>query len=372
MIGTLLLCLFVLACAVYPAVDAPQPYTTIMLVCCAVVYLAVVRSVLPALAALVLSVIGGMVLGPGGGTLTLCLLCAVTIGAYLICTVRSWLLVAVPVLAYALALIIGGDALLSLLALITFPAAGILAYAIMKNSGRVGTVCATSTAFGLLSLFGLALVWYRNHGTVSWNELVTLLTDVRDQLIVTLQQSEQLAALQQSYDELNMGTSIDVAALVRTVIETLFTLLPATAITFCNLLGYAAQLSCTHAFVGTGMKQLMTRTSQLFILSVPSAIVFLICTVTMLFSSVETLGGAVVANLFFILLPAMCLVGLFKLIADVRQRLSPLLIVLCVAALIFAPHFLVLGLALSGAATTLLRPLITRLMLSAHHQNKDE
>lgn len=370
--GTLLLSLFVLACAVYPLAASSGAYTLAMLIACAVVYLAVVRSLLPSLAALALFLVGTTVAGPGGGALSLCTLCTVSIGAYLICTVRSWWLISVPALAYGCALLICGDALLGSLSLIAFPAAGILAYSIMQNSGRVGTICATSAVLGLCAVFGLALLWYREHGVISWNELMTLLVDVREELILALQESDQLALLQQSLDELNAGKTIDAASLVRSVVETAFLLIPAIAVTTFNLFGYVAQMSCTRAFVGTSMKQLMTRVSQLFILSVPAAIVFLICTVATLFSDSATLGGAVIANLFVILLPGMCLVGIFKLIADARRRISPLMIVLAVAALIFAPQFLILGLALSGAATTLLRPLLTRMMLSAHNINKDD
>jgi hypothetical protein len=48
------------------------------------------------------------------------------------------------------------------------------------------------------------------------------------------------------------------------------------------------------------------------------------------------------------------------------------MVLLTVAAFIFAPQLLILGLALSGAATTLIRPLLTRMMLSAHDINKDD
>ena len=370
-VGALLLCLFVAACAVYPT--APNGvYTLIMLASCAAVYLGVVRSVLPALAAFALFALGTLVGGLDVGVLVLCLVCTVSIGAYLICTVRSWLLLAVPVLSYLAALALCSDAVLAVTALIAFPAAGILAYAVMQNGGRVGTICATSAIFGLCAIFGLALLWYRENGTVSSNEILTLLTEVREQLIVTIQESDQLALLEQSLKELYGSEPVDAAAFVRWTVETAFTLLPAVAVTLCNLLGYAAQLTCTHAFAGTGMKQLMTRVSQLFILSVPTAIVFLICTVATLFSDVSSLGGAVFVNLFLILLPGMCLVGVFKLIADMRSRRSPWMIILIVATLLFATQFLILGLALSGAATTLLRPLLTRMMLKAHHQSKDD
>ena len=371
-IGTLLLSLFVLACAVYPTAPASPPlYTGIMLLCCAVVYLSVVRAVLPAIAAAVIFLLGTLSGSLTGGVLALCLLCAVSIGAYLVCTVRSWWLLTVPALAYAIALVLCGDPLFSLVALVAFPTAGILAYAIMQNSGRVGTICATSAVFGLLAVFVLALVWYRTNGAVSFDELKALFSEVREQLIITMQESEYLALLQQWLDDMPLA-GIDAHTFIRTSVELGFALLPATLVTLCNLFGYAAQLTCTRAFIGTGMKGLMTRVSQLFVLSVPSAIVFFICAIASLFANALALGGAVVTNLMLILLPGMCLIGIYKLIADARNHFSPLMLLLVVAALLFAPAFLILGLALSGAMTTLLRPLFTRMMLMSHMQDKND
>lgn len=376
-VGTILLCLFVLACAVYPTAAvclttaASDAFTGVMLLCCAAVYLAVVRSVPPTVAAAAIFLLGTLSGSLIGGVLALCLLSAVSIGAYLVCTVRSWWLLTVPALAYAATLVLSGDALLSLIALIAFPAAGILAHSIMQNDGRVGTICATSAVFGLCALFALALVWYRTGGTLSWDELKTLFAEMRELLISTMQESEYLAALQQTLDDMPVA-HIDAHTFIRTSVELGFALLPAVLVTLCNLFGYAAQVSCTRAFVGTGMKALMTRVSQLFVLSVPSAIVFFVCTIAMLFTGAQTIGGAVVANLVLILLPGMCLVGIFKLIADARNRFSPLMLLLAIAALLFAPIFLILGLAMSGATTTLLRPIFTRMMLISHMQDKDD
>lgn len=369
--GALLLCLFVLACAVYPVAPASSIYTGIMLLCCVTVYIAAVRSVLPCLAALLVFLLGTLSGSLTGGTIALCLLCAVAFGAYLICTVRSWYLLIVPALAYVAALVLSGDAFVALVALIAFPAAGILAYAIMQNSGRVGTICATSAVFGLCAVFALALLWYRTGSMPSPDELKTLLYEVREQLIVTMQESEYVAILQQSIQDMRL-TGIDANTIIRTGVELGFALLPAALVTVCNVFGYAAQLTCTRAFAGTGMKRLMTRVSQLFVLSVPSAIIFLVCAVATLFTNTLALGGAVVANLLLILLPGMCLVGIFKLIADVRTRRAPLMLLLMLAALLFAPAFLIFGLALSGAMTTLLRPLFTRMMLMSHMQDKND
>jgi hypothetical protein len=101
-----------------------------------------------------------------------------------------------------------------------------------------------------------------------------------------------------------------------------------------------------------------TRSARLFILSVPSAIIFLIASAGSLFSS-----SPLMLNLTLILLPAMCIVGVYKLIADFKARFSPLTLILILAAVLLAPRLLLFGVAVSGAITTLIRPLVTKMVL---------
>ena len=65
----------------------------------------------------------------------------------------------------------------------------------------------------------------------------------------------------------------------------------------------------------------------------------------------------------------MCIVGVYKLIADFKTRVSPMSIILIVAATLFAPALLIFGVAVSGAVTTLIRPLITRFVLEKAHEH---
>ena len=159
---------------------------------------------------------------------------------------------------------------------------------------------------------------------------------------------------------------------IHTVVDMAFRLLPAIAVLAVDLLAYAAQMTCTRTFVATGLSMMATRHARLFILSVPSAIIFLLAGIISLFSSGTTVFSALALNLTVILFPAMCIVGAYKLIADFKARFSPLTLILIIAAVLFAPKLLLFGVAVSGAVTTLIRPLITRLVLEHAREHKGD
>jgi hypothetical protein len=117
------------------------------------------------------------------------------------------------------------------------------------------------------------------------------------------------------------------------------------------------------------MKPLLSRTAQLFILSVPSAVIYMFCFVVTLFSGASNMFIAVVHNLLIILLPAMTLIGIFKLAGDLKNGVSRLWMLILVGCAIIAPYMLILCISFSGALTTLTRPLITRMILKS--QDKD-
>lgn len=367
-----LLALLVLGCAVYLPM-APRVYTLVMLVVCIAAYLIAVRSVASAAIAALVFLWGAMMGGISGGVYALCLLVTVALGSLLICAVRSYWLLVIPVAAYLIAFLVWGDAMLAVLAVLAMPAAGILAYATMKNDGRVSAISLCSLMLVICGVFGLALLWYRSFGSISMNEVLATLEEVREQLILTLQQSEYVSLLEEQLAQQGMEGYISPDTLIRTSIETIFNLLPALAILTVNIISFAAQMTCTNAFVGTGLGVMATRSARLFILSVPSAIVFLIAGIVSLFSSGTTVASAVMLNLTVILLPPMCIVGVYKLIADFKTRVSPLTVILLIAAALLAPSLLLFGIAVSGAVTTLIRPLVTKMMLEKmREQSQDD
>ncbi len=367
--ATLLLALLVLACAVYLPTYSPL-YTYVMLAVCIVTYLALVRSVAACAVAVLVFLPSAWLGGLAGGVYALCLLVTVSIGAYLVCTVRSYRLLVIPVLAYAIALLISRDAMLAVLAVLAMPAAGVLAHATMKNSGRVASVSLCAAMLALCAAFGLSLLWYRSFGAISLGDIRATLDTLRDQIILTWEQDEYAELVEQWLASHPFGDTVTTSTFIHFAVNTAFSLLPAMAVLALNLVSFAAQVTCTNAFVGTGLPMMATRSARLFVLSVPSAVIFLIAGVVSLFSSGTTVFSALMLNLTLILLPPMCIVGAYKLAADFRSRVSPLTVILLIAAVLFAPALLIFGVAVSGAVTTLVRPLVTRLVLERMREQR--
>lgn len=374
---TLLLSLLVTLFSLWPVLQLPETLTPVALILAVLTLAFFVRSIPCLVWGAVLFGVGSFVGGVEGGTAALCYLLVLTVGSYLICTLRSRWLCLIPVVCYVVALVWTRDALVSLLPLLALPAAGLLAYSTMKNDGRVSAIVLSSGMLLLCGALGLAIVWYRQNGSISFEAIFAELDRVRDELIVTMQGHEYTELIQQYFGEYLSVTGLDAKTLITMSVEQTFHLLPALVILPANLLCFAAQSCCTAAFRATGLSALVTRTSELFIMSTPSALIFLICGIAqLLFGAQQTVATTVMLNLLLILFPAMLLVGVYKFLADVRNQKLPLMIGLCIAAALFAPLFLLFGLAISGALTTLLRPLITRMVLSgamqANGKNKSD
>jgi hypothetical protein len=171
-----------------------------------------------------------------------------------------------------------------------------------------------------------------------------------------------MEALQMTLD--SAGTGIEAAALIQSSVELVFNMLPGLLIFALNLMSYAAQLTCIRTYRSVGMKQLVTHMSQIFVLSVPAAIIYLACCIASIFSKDFTLTSAVFENLRLILLPGMCLVGVFKLGADFQRGVSKLWIAIIIGAALLAPTMLILCVSISGALATLMRPVIAKILLN--------
>ena len=248
------------------------------------------------------------------------------------------------------------------------PAAGILAHQTMRNQSRVSVICMTSLLYGLCFAFGFVLLAFRTNGFVSIAEMVAALEATREEIIaITLGSEPIMQMLDKTYE----GLGVNVRDVVVSTVNLLFNLLPGMAIVLVNVLTYTAQLMCTCAYVGTGVKPLLSRTAQLFILSVPAGLIYLLCFLITLFSGASNMFTALVQNLLVILLPGMTLVGIFKLAGDLKRGTSRLWLFIMIACAVFFPYMLILCIAFSGAMTTLTRPLVTRMMLKMKNNDPE-
>lgn len=367
--GGVMLSLLLVACAAYQLPFSPPVYYTLpLLLACILALLCAVRSVAVGVASGALFV-GGYVFGGFSLEAGLALLCPILImglGAYLISTYRSRWLVLIPVAAYVVAFVMCRDVTLSLLSLIAFPAAGILAHQTMRNQSRVSAICMTTLIYGLCLAFGYVLLARREGVTISFDAMATMLDATREQIIDATLSTEPLM---QMLDKAYAGTGLASRDVVVSLVNLIFNMLPGMVIVLINLMTYTAQLTCTRAYVGTGAKQLLSRTAQLFILSIPAGLIYIFCLAVSLFSGASNIFTAVVHNLLIILLPGMTLVGIFKLAADLKHGISRLWMLILIGCAIIAPYMLILCISFSGALTTVSRPLVARMILK--NQGKD-
>lgn len=388
----LLLALIVIACAVYPTAAELHPiYTLAMLLVCALAQLVFVRSIMAAVLSLVVLALGSIA-SVSIGVSALCVLTALSLGAYLITLLRSLRLIALPLAAYAIAFFLCRDPLLAALSLASLPAAGLLAHTTMKNTGRVGVICATSAALGITALVAFSVAFYRLHGEINAEALRTALETFREQAVTHLTDSPLTEALEQFWSwameamerltppgRVPSGSlaeqwgfvPFDRAAFSADLVNAAFAALPALLVLTSNFLALSAQTLCHHAYIGSGMSRLATRTAALFVMSVPSAIIFMVCGVITMFTGGESVASAAIHNVTYILFPPMCLIGFFKTVGDLRRQAKPFVIVIIAVAAVIAPYALLLWLALSGAFATLMRPLVTRMILEGQQKSDD-
>ena len=363
---TALLFALALLCAAYHPLWAGTSYTLGLLAVLAVLWLFVARAPLTVISGAATLALGWLFGGLSWGVYALCLIATLAIGAYLVCTLRAYWLFALPVLAYLLSLFLCGDAALALFSLLVFPAVGLMAHTTMKNQHRVGVICASSVMLTLCLLFAACLILFRiNDGTAITSDTVFALLDrARKAALETLAAEQAFMEMLALLPVEEGVTPIMLAeALVDTLLSVLTALFPALVITLGNALAYAAQLLLVQIFMGTGKRALVTQSSRLFVMSVPSAVIFLACSIVLLFPLRASMAVTVMENLQLILFPGMLIVGVYKLLADLRAKRSPLLPILLAVGALFAPYALLLFVAASGALTTLLRPLLIRLFL---------
>lgn len=342
----------------HPAVaDAAVP---VMAVACLFYLLFAARSVSTLLCAVLTFSVAGTLGGTAAGVAAVALFFSVAIGAFLLTTVRRpWLLAIVPTAAFLLTFLLCREPTPAVLALLPWPAAGLLAYSTMGNQGRLTAICTTSVMLGLCVCLAAALLYYRSHGAIRWEELLQKLDEARQNVIRTLENSETAGQLSSRLAELGYNVNQTIEALVNLI----YHLLPALAISAVNFMAYSAQLLLTCTYRGLKLPGLVTRSAQLFVMSVPSAVLYLLCTLVSFFTSDLTMFGAVTENIRLILLPGLCVVGFWKLLADLRRRPSPFLIILIVVGIFVAPAILILCLSISGAVATLMRRILAQLFL---------
>lgn len=357
--GAWILCLVCLVSAVYPTlIISHSAYWWLPLTVLSIFYLRTNHTLYGWLLLAVAFLGGAIVGGPAFGATLVCLISTVVITALLHTTTRHPLLICLPIIAYALAVVLSGDLLLALLSLPAFPAAYMLGRSIMKNEGRVPAICACAMMLGAVLVLFAALLWRTSGAEMSFDALSSYVNALHDEVLNMALADPDLEVILSMLDT----SEVPLTELLSQTLTLLLLLAPGFTIVFLLAIAYAAQYLCVMSYGPLGMKQLCTLVSQRFIMSVLSAVLFILCAISALFPSRGvTMFSALSSNLWVILFPGMLIVGFWSLYASYRARRSPLMIVLILLAAFLMPPLLLIFVALTGAATTLTRPLLLRM-----------
>lgn len=273
----------------------------------------------------------------------------------------------IPLAAYGLSLALCRDPMLSLAALMPFPAAAALAFGTRASAeredgpGRVGVICLTSLCLGVTTLGIAALLLSRRIGSLSPAHLGALLDNLRTELslrLVTLTQqlAEQIPQLSALTEEQALN-----------IINSAINLFPGTAVMLCNFCAALMQVILQGNLCAFGYADSVRGRVRLFRMSLMSSCVFLVAgilwMVTSLASSDSSLAGTVAQNIVIILHPGLSLAGILRILRNARRRQAgcfPIFLVLFIPCLlVYASTLLAVYEAISsilGAILARVRP----------------
>ena len=229
---------------------------------------------------------------------------------------RSYILLLLPTAACAASYAVLGDWGISLLAFAFLPAAILLAVATRLGKNRTSAICFAEGGLLLviLGVSGYLLYTYSQRAGVPIAEYVDRLREKTvlmvmeslDEAFRTLEDlgnEEALGALAEFFSEEN----------IRTTIDAIFNILPASCCIFCGIVAFEAQLLLNASYRTVGWKQVLTPSACVFTMSLPAAVIYFVCFVISLIAWDYNLVIAVIENLYLILLPGFCVIGVTML-----------------------------------------------------------
>lgn len=275
---------------------------------------------------------------------SIALIAAIALGALALSIVTprqvAWMPL-VPILAYAITLVLCQDVVAAFACLLPLPAAWALSFATRRSAERedgptrVGSICIAALALTASVVALLALSLYRALGSLSPETITGALEAVREQAIVWI-----------TSVELPADTSEELRALfsrenAEWMVNATINLLPGYVIAAVNVLVAIAQLLLQASLVSFGCGESLSDRVRVFRMSAISCAVFAIAYIATLIGNggeVSTLWGTVAQNVYVILLPGLAFAGLLRLLAGITRRGMGCFPVL---ALFFAPLLLI-------------------------------
>ncbi len=265
--------------------------------------------------------------------------------AVLLSRYRSPLLGAIPLLAYALCLVITGSFTLSLLALGSLPASLTLAFVLHKRQTRIGSIVRVTTALLATLVVALGAILFFSLGVRSVQELRDWIEQLRTSLIgftmdaLTTALQTVGSQLSEEADSLLGISPATMEQYVTLTVTYVFNLAPAIAVLLANLVSFASHSLGTVLYMASGeVSAEDARRMHLFRMNTASAVIFYVCLLPSLLLTDEYayLGNAAL-NLSLIVAPGLCLTA-FVFIRMMMASKGPS----CLASLLYFAFLILL------------------------------
>ncbi|MBQ9784114.1 MAG: hypothetical protein IJW29_01300 [Clostridia bacterium] len=318
---TLALCAFALTCAgdervalivlpvlfIYTVLIVKTPATVIHLLLCAVAAFFLTSSF-------------------SGASVVLALIVGVSVLAWLLTVLKSFFAVPLVLVAvFAASWLITGDLSTSVLAFALLPAGAAMAIATVWGKDRTSVIVWAQIGL-FLTVVALAMALIaRNYGAVNADTVTRAVADLRagavdslgalrDEMIKTLQAGgEENAEMIARLGEV-LGDNM-----LHTAVTAVICVLPGLVGMACGIIAFEAQLLLGTTYLRTGWKQVLTREACMFTMSATASVLYVIASFMTLFLGVNSIFGAAVQNLYLILLPGFCVLGLGAVSARMRR-----------------------------------------------------
>lgn len=322
-VAKIVLALFVVAlCAFSLSCFVDERITLIVLIALFVYVVATLRT--PAAVALMLLCAVAAYFMTGmleGASVVLALIVGTATLAWLFTVLRPpYVATLALVVAFGASWAITRDAYCAALAFSFLPASVLLACATTSGRARVSAVCWAQIGL-LLALLAIVLVVVaRIYGGMSTDIIaraiadartnsVRLLTELRDAWITSVGKVEGSAEM---ITQIKQTLSDEV---LQATVTTLLYSLPGICAAACGVIAFEAQLLLGTMYLRTGWKQVLTRETCIFAMSVTSCVLYVIALFVYLCFGTGSLFGVAMYNLYLILLPGLCVMGLGALTA---------------------------------------------------------
>lgn len=297
---------------------------------------------------------------------------------------RGYLGLLIPAAVFAGTWILSGELWLALGALGLIPGGVLLAVATRRGASRTSAITmagagmALSVAIPVLILLiidsralGIDVPAYVRH-------LQDLLADqmiaLRDEwfALMTAEPELQTPELTEQLEQMKKLLTDDL--LRNMVLPTVVALLPGLLLGGSAILGFEAQLLLTASYRRAGLASVITKDSVMLTMSLPSAILYILALMLVMFASANGILWAVAANLFLMLLPGFLLVGARSLLVLFAKAQNGRIFLLIAVAALFCCNFLggFLVLSLWGATGTAMLPLREKLLKSMNSDGGPE